>query len=395
VALAAFYFMENRTVEKYEKRVKTRKKLSTVGLVLRIVVISAVLALAVLAVLNYDQLTPEAIRARFSDTEELGTSVGSFSFIADNKNSFAVRGQGIDILSPSGLVMIDGTGEERVLRIRSFSRPVAKAAGNYLLAYDVGGTNIIYSEGYSILREETLASVVISGAVSESGNYLLITEERGAKAVATVYGTDSAERFKWVSSERYLVCGALADDGKMLALAGIRREGTRVVSSIAILVTTSDAPVAVVDMLDDVVIELMFVGENIVAITERGILFFDGKGKQLGSYEYGVYDLSEFDSGSDFVAIRLTAPSIGDLSRISTFSVEGAKLGEFGIGNVSAISCTENELGILTTDSLMVYNNTLGKKAEMPVPGGSKSLLLRKDGEALVVTSGTAVIYSY
>ncbi|NLM62528.1 MAG: hypothetical protein GX193_10695 [Clostridiales bacterium] len=62
------------------------------------------------------------------------------------------------------------------------------------------------------------------------------------------------------------------------------------------------------------------------------------------------------------------------------------------MSNIISMDAKEKYIGILTSDKVIVYNNNLEKEFESEIPAGSKKLLIREDGAALVLSTVEATI---
>lgn len=372
------------------------KKRRLPGILIRAVILLAVLGAALFVVLNYEQISVRGLLAVINSYGNDEPEIASdYKFTANSLNTFTPHRGGLAVLSSTGLSVLDSTGSETMGTAVSFSRPVVRSAGEYLLAYDVGGVNIIYSEGTQIKMSSAYQSNIISCDINANGWYLIISEERGWKGTAKLYDTSMSEVFKWESSSSYLTCGAVSPDSKRIAIGGVRQTGARIRSSVTMLDRSKTEPYAVYECNDDLILDVRYVGDGLVIITESRIVFCDGEGTQTGEFAYGDLYLDEYallDGGG--ALLKLVNNSIGSsMARLVAVDSAGIKQGELYMDSVKCVSANGPRIAILTTDRAMLYNNVLEFDKEFEIPGGGRKIFVRDDISVMVITADSARIY--
>jgi len=370
------------------------KTASTLNTIVRIIIL-LVLAVALLYVIvNSEDLKTSRLMAFITGKRFDREQITDFSFAPDPANAFAMYQDGIAILSSTGLSVLDGSGDERLLVPAKYSKPVIKAEGKYLVGYDVGGTRWIYIDDYKILKNELSESTILNAEINAKGWAVIVTQRIGSKATCTVYNNALERVYEWISPERYITCTDLSDDCKSAAVGGLRQENAKIVSTVILLRLDSETPYAQVDIEDVVILDMKYLSDGSLAVlTENSVMVIDSNGKLRGKFEFDSELLAEYDfDGADFLLLRLQKSDSAEISDVHLLDFDANREQTVSVSNIISMDAKEKYIGILTSDKVIVYNNNLEKEFESEIPAGSKKLLIREDGAALVLSTVEATI---
>lgn len=385
-----------------EKKLKTknreRKKLDPLGIVLRALLVLAAVLFCVLAVISWPSIRDNGFYATFfGGGKEEGevTRASELEFVANQKNVFAAYRDGLAVLSPSGLTVIGPDGEAELDISKSFGNPTLAVKGNRLLAYDAGGTNMLYIEKGKLVSDTSNSSNVITASINSDGWRLIICEQSGWKAVASVLRPNGEQAYEMQSAERYLTSGDIAPDGTRIALGGVRQSNAEIISSVYIYDLKSPDPIAFWETTDGVPTSVRFLDDGrILAICEGTAVFLDGDtGEELGRSRFGSGKLASLAVGKGYVVLAIA--SEGNDAWVVTLSFAGDELARRALGGVLDLSASGEFLGVLTSDSVLVYNNYLESIAGGDAPAGCRRILLADDRAAYVLSSNSAMLYEY
>lgn len=135
-------------------------------------------------------------------------------------------------------------------------------------------------------------------------------------------------------------------------------------------------------------------GNQLVTVSDTCLTFANQKGEVSATYAYDGY-LREFDlSGDDF--IRAAAQPLSDRQRRTP------GYGGNGRAGIGLAGCPAGDLGrfcgrtvpaVLYMDSLVIYNQQLQEYATLQGTDYARSVLMRQDGSALLLSSESAILF--
>ena len=113
------------------------------------------------------------------------------------------------------------------------------------------------------------------------------------------------------------------------------------------------------------------------------------------TYGYQGGYLREYDlAGDDFTVLLLSRYQTGSVGRLVTVGADGAELGSLDVNQeVLAVSACGRYLAVLYLDSLVVYNRDLQVYASLTGTDFARSVLMRADGSALLLSSESAGLF--
>ncbi len=360
------------------------------------VLLSALVVTAVFLVANRDKITSDVIRNAINAVLSGGVPhAEELNFSADFTNSFALYEDGIAVLSSSGIELIDNSNIVRMSHAINMSKPVMKVSGENLIAYDVGMQNILCISGYTLKQSLTYPAEIISADINSSGWYVVLADESGSKATAAVFDSDGKEIYKWYSSERYITSAAIADDNTRMVLGGLGSTGASISATVMLMRFDEEMPYATYDCGDTVILDMRWISSDTIAVlTEDSILMLDGSGNLRGRYDFSGSYLNEYSfESSEMIALRVADSNIGENSVLVTLDTEGELLGSLAVSDVLDISCGGEFVGVLTNDSIVVYNNILKEQSTTDAEEGSKKILIADGGNGYVLTSSAAYYF--
>jgi hypothetical protein len=378
---------------------ETGNKTGILKIILRCVILAIVAVIILFVVINYQNIRFDSM-FQFITGGDGGnkTEAKTLSFAPDAANTFEAYQDGMAVLNQTGLSVIGSSGEERLSQKSGYSRPAMKSAGDYLLAYDIGGTSLLCIKDAEIKNNYKFDSEILTADLNSSGWLLIVDEESGSKATASVFDDNKTERYKWYSSERYITCAALNGDSTGMAIGGLRQENARIISSVVMLrfdTIDKEEPFAVIDLQDVLILDMKYLSDGSLAVlTENSVLVIGSDGKERGRYEFDGKMLKEYTFGGDgYILLRLSKNGVGETSEVLLLNYEAKVVKTLTLNGILSLDCKGKFAGILTSDHIIVYNSNLEEQYTSTISAGSKKLLMREDGAALVLSSAEALIF--
>lgn len=215
----------------------------------------------------------------------MGAAGVSFPFEADSV--YCSFGDGLAALSGDTLSFINAQGQEQLRAQLKYANPALSAAADNLLAYDRGGKSLCLTNRYAALWQIQLESDIISASVNYNGAFSVVTDEQGYRAAVTLYDNRKKPRFKWSTSEYYIMKSCVSPDARRLAALCMSEEGGRRVSVVRVFATDREEPLFDIPLGDLTVYSMEYYEQDsLMLVTDRGVFSYDEEGQERGRFEY-------------------------------------------------------------------------------------------------------------
>lgn len=340
----------------------------------------------------------DAVRRYFAygTTESAGSSK-TYRYDASASNRFAVCGDALVVLSDTALKVLDGDGTERYSVSVKMKTPALSSGGGRAVAYDVGGTQLYVvdakGEVFTLTAQEN--EPFIAATLNKDGWLAVTAERKSYKGAVYVYNADMELVFEFRSSSRFVTDACVADDNATLAAVTLGQENSVFVSNIVLYSLQSKDPIANYDISDGLVLQIGGQGGGFLTVSDICVTAADRTGAVQGSYDYANAYLREFDLGGDgFTVLLLNRYQAGSVGRLVTVAPDGTELAAVDVNEeVLSLSAAGRYLAVLYADSLVIYNQDLQVYATLTGTNYAKSVLVRPDGSALLISSEKADLF--
>lgn len=376
------------------------------NILLRLLAFLLTLALmlgAVVLVVYRDQLSLDALRRWFSYHSLQKNDSGqaeSFHYDGSAKDCFAAAGNNLLVCSDSGVRLYSGSGTQYAADQAAMESPVMASCGPYAVAYDAGGRSLFVYKAQAErgAAPETIPGDLLSARVNASGWLAVTTRASGYKGSVTVYSAQLAPALQLNLSSSFVTDALVSADNKTLAAVTMGQGADSFESSLALYSlnrTEADtAPDAVCPLGGGVVLDLGECASGYWALTDLDLALVDHAGALVSDYDFGGRYLKEFSLGGDgFAALLLGKYRAGTMSDLVMVDSTGAAT-TLSVGEqVLSISAAGRYLAVLTADRLNLYTAGLTPYATLEGIQGTRKVLMRGDGTALLIGSNTARLF--
>ena len=268
-----------------------------------------------------------------------------------------------------------------------------KAAGDYLLCYEIGRTQLtlLRTSGEELFSLHTDGRIY-DAEVSESGAVCVLTEGSGCRAVVQIYSKQGVALFLHESKSRYLNACALSPDADLLAVSALGQEDIRFASTALLFQTDSEDAPAELSLDAQIIYDMAFTGaDSICAVGESSLQFFTADGKLLREYSLQTGSLSAFRIGDGLTAAAYDLYSGG--SAVVLLDAQGKELAYSESNDaVLYVSLCGDYVSVLTDRALRIYDRSL-QLCGSTENQGWQAALVRSDGTAMCLTGRSAVLY--
>lgn len=260
----------------------------------RIIALIAVCIVALLLFVNWDNFVPpeatEAIQNFFTNSSASHFPIDLPS--GDFKGA-AAMGSNLGVLTDTSFFLYSSAGTQLVWRQHGMNDPQISAAGGRALLYDRGGKQYRVERRFDEPVSANAASPIVSGTMGATGNFALATESNAYLGELIVYDAQGKSIFHWYDTAGRILTAALSPDGSSVAAIEIGAQNGGISSTVEVFRLDSTKPIAKRQVDGTLLFSIQYNSNGrITAVGDNQALYFDGSGKQTGSYSYGTRQLA-------------------------------------------------------------------------------------------------------
>lgn len=357
-------------------------------------------ALAVVAVLNRDQLNLDSVKRYLSyqalERTEEGLGV-EFPIGQENQRICAALDDSLLLCSENRIQIYSDGGTSYVDLSVALAQPVVCTEGNYALVYDAGGNDLyLFSNRQLIFQYSTEASyALISARVNAKGWLTVVEQASGYKAWVTVYDANQERVVTEKISSRFVMDAVVSPDNKQLAALTIGQDGSDFVSTLTLYNCTNGEEEISAVISNEPVIDLRWDENGIWLQEENGVRRLDAQCAQVGEWMNASLYLRGYSlSGSGFAVEYLSYYRSGSLGQVIVLDSSGQTVGTLNVTEeILSITAAGRYIALLTNSALTIYTSDLTEYASLPNTGGIQKALVRSDGTAVLVTAESASVF--
>lgn len=358
-----------------------------------------VVVLGVVLVASYRDGTGfDALRRylNYGRAEEAGGET-MYTYDASAENRFALLEDCLVVLSETKLRLLNAGGGELWAKGVRMDAPVLESGGDYVVAYDVGGTELYVLDtlGELFSMETSEEEPIISARLNENGWLAVTTEKKGYKCGVQVYNDKMERVFDFNSAQRFLSDAYVTDDNKSLAAVTLGQENSVFVSNVLLYDLKKTESHADYSIQDGLLLQFGQLGERLAAVTDSGLSFADANGQNQSAYSYADAYLRDYDlGGEDFAVLLLNRYRSGSVGKLVTLNADGTEIASVDINTeVLSVSASGRYLAVLYADRLVVYNRDLQVYASLQGTDYAREALMRPDGSVLLIAAEEAELF--
>ena len=386
-----FRSQEEREEEEVPKRRWGRAFLRRLwGLLLTAVVVLGVVAVVLLQNSTYLD------RARRWLAYGEGGDEG-YAFAADTTNRFGQLGELLVVANQNNLQILRQDGTAYFTHQIQLSQPALDVGGDFAVAYDIGGRNLVVSSEDQLKLELTLDEGYgwISARLNEEGWLAAVSEKSGYKGSVTVYNDQQEPVFTYNSSSRFLIDARVSDDCRTVLVEALGQEGGSFCTQQITYDLSETEPQYEALLHDHLSMDLDQIEDVWVSVSDKDISFTDKEGTLLGAFTYGDLYLRQYSlDGAGFAALLLNRYQAGSIGSLATVDETGEVIALLDVNQeVLDVSAAGNYLAVLMGNSLVIYNRELEEYSRLENTGYANRVLMEADGSALVIGGSSAFRY--
>lgn len=339
-------------------------------------------ALAVTLLRNGGKLSIDGVRRAFSGIRGANYAPELY-FDYDKGGAFGDLDGALLCAGTLGVQLLAEDGTELFRETLQMKSPAVYTAGQWAVAYDLGGTELRVMDKSGLQSKITAEGPIVSATVSPEGYLAVCLHGDGGKRRVSVYSDKGTELFQWFSGEAYPLTAAVAGDKKSLAVLSYGASG----SAVNFFSLDSDVQTGEYITAEEVLLDILWLDSGrLLTIGEASAFQLSGDGSRAVICEYGDRSFSGFAySGDGLLALYLRDYQVGSNGAVETYDLNGKPLGSLPVEQaVGGISAAGGHVAVLYTDEAAVYNRNMELQWAVSELTGASSVMMRGDGSALV-----------
>ena len=339
-----------------------------------------------------DRFDPDRLIVLSGD--KIAVAKEEYVFDAGSGQVFATAGRGLAVAASSGFEMMDSNGDITVSHLFQMPTPAIAAGDDFAVFYDLGGTNMAVARFNGSIQELTPAGNIISVTVSDGGYIAVTTDCTGYRGLVTVYDTNLEPVYEWYSSSAWVISGEVSPDSRELVVLSYTSSG----SEVRFFNLSKTEQQAAFSASDTVLLDVHWFSQaQLCAYSTEQAFFFNSRGQWSDTFDFSGQYLTDvtFD-GEGYVTFALSPYRAGTTSRLVSLDSSGKILGTAEVqSEIVSLTSAGTEVLVLCPDGAILLSSSMAEKGQLAGLTGFKYGLLRARGEALLVSSNYAEVYTF
>lgn len=345
------------------------------------------------ALLSADNLIYFAKDMSMSVSMQERVARDTLTYTALTDATHALFREGLAVLSREKLTVFTATGREAFTDQVSFATPRLQSSGRYLAAYDLGGYSYRLYNSFSCVQKQTLSTPIRAMATASSGAYCVATDGVDTTSLVTLYN----ERFDAVNLyhiNEYVSCVDLSKEGQLL-IGAVSSQNGRLTTHLMTATPGKEQADATWTVSDAYPVWLGFTDSGrILLLTTDAAVWFNANGKELARHTFSSDGLRDYYVGEQGCVLLSRANAYDQSLTVEAFDKNGKQQYSFATQQaVKDVVLTDNVLGILTDESLLLYRNGKDEAVDtISFQGDYDTLLACDTDEFLLCNASKAIV---
>lgn len=297
------------------------------------------------------------------------------------------RGAYYYVLSNNNIDAFNNSGKHIFSYTHGYENPVMKVSACRVLVFEQGKTEALVFGLKGLKSTVTTEKPIITGAVSDSGRYALVTLSNKYASAVTVYDKKDRSVYEWYSADDTVNNIVISPNGKKIAVSVFNVSGGHFKSKLSIL-NFKSATAEYSESYDNSLIYNLDSSfrNGFEVVTGNGMKFI--KWHKYKSQDYkNDYSTAIFRTGKNGYVAVFNRESDKTDNKIAVFSKNGKLTAEFSYkGIVSDIAVSGNHIYCMSDTEIYLLDST-GKTLRKGSCGfGAVSLVAESTNSVIVFT---------
>ncbi len=364
----------------------------------------ALAAGAVFLIAHHDQWNLDTLKRRITYRTLERSDTGqaeSFSISGSASDLYCILDDDLLVCSNQGVRLYSTGGVCYVEDTLSLNEPAVEVCGDMAAVYDLGGNAVyLYSDRTQMGALTDLEGSILSVRLNSKGWLAVTTQDSGYKAIVTVYNSELTQLAAVRLSTSFVVDAVVTENCDSLAVVTIDQENAAFESALALYDLTGSqeagvyydlSPSSTLSLGNNLTVDL-FSDSPVWLVGDSALAVWSGSSVVSWSYQ-GLY-LRNYAVGSQTAAILLSQYQSGNQTLLYLVDSDGESTGSLALDEqVLSLSAAGQYTAVLTANRLDIYDRELSLYASLEGTDGALQVLVRSDGSALLIRSGSAQLY--
>ncbi|MBQ7337329.1 MAG: hypothetical protein IJW40_02630 [Clostridia bacterium] len=320
-------------------------------------------------------------------------STETLTYVADEQNRFASYRGGLAVLGKERLTVFTATGRENYTVSLGYNTPRLISSGKYLLAYDLGGSELSVYNSFTKLFDTVTDSPIRGIAVSEAGYFGVITDDSAYAGCVTLYDGDFDVISRFHLKE-HTVCAAIADDGEQIAIASVASQEGRLQLTLLLAVPGESEAQGSVTLQDAYPLSMSYTEQGLMLLCSDRVYAIDRDGSLLGEYYFQTESVTGASLGAAGCVLLSRANNYNSDTRVLALDAKGEIAYDLIVSGsvVDAVMDESGALYLLYADALTMHiDGESAPRDTVALMSSYEELLPMGEGEIFVCGQARAV----
>lgn len=383
---------EEVPLEDYEQE-STRVSAVDAKKVVKLVIILVILGLIVFAFANRESLTPDNISNWFK-YDVLGQGDGEgfpMDIVGTNIESgnIITAGNSVSYASDTSFVTLSSNASVIQNYQLSYASPVISSSGNNVLVYGLDGKE--YHTGTTNKLDYTgkTDEGIITGDISSSGVYGVVTKANGYFSKLFVYNKDHEQIYAYSFSDYYISSLAINSAGNRCVACGVSGKDGALSGVAYVLDFQKEEPLGIYDLGENFIYHAEYLtGGEVCLIGDTASAVLDTVSGQVKQNSYNQMTLASFEVNEDTAtfAVALSRTGDGYSCTLQNFRSNGELNYEVETDyRVEAMTIFKGNTYILENDTIHCFDFNRNEISKADAGSGAKQIKVCSDGSVYVL----------
>lgn len=327
-----------------------------------------------------------------------GADFAGYTFEAGTDSVYDDFGNGLAVMGSDTLSFISAEGREELSLQLKYATPALSVSGDNMLAYDRGGRGLCLTNRYTALWQKELESDIISASVNDNGAFSVVTDEQGYRAAVTLYDNRQQERFKWNTSEYYIMLSCVAPDSRHLAALCMSEESGKRKSQVRVFHTNQKEALFDIDLGGMTVYSMEYYkNDALVVVADQGVFIYNDKGALKGQFAYTEGALVTFSHKmGQLPCVALETGDKNQRTRVVMVGEDGEPVFDQGYSTTArGVSAAGDHIAVLLRDSVVHTSISPAAPVQTAEEFNARDVIQRSDGSVMLIYADRAELVEF
>lgn len=356
----------------------------------KIAITAAALMSVVVLIAAGADLSPAAIAQGAKDKRALaGASGEGYPFDIDGSRAISAAGisNGTALLTDTNYIVLNGDGREVISEAHYMASPIMQTADRYTLLFDRRGNSYALKTLSGSICSGKTGNAIITGAVSRSGRFALVTQYDTANSYVFVYSKSGSVLHKWKSSTYHISDITVNPSGSLIAMCGVTTTDEGQLKSCVIIQKVGGSQNLREYVFDGTLLfSVRFTdSDSVTAVGDDMAARVSAGAEKKLTYSYDGRTLTGFDiSDNGNLALALSAHSDGQNTTVTVLNSSCHEVVSLETALDSPyVELTNSRINLIGASEFYSYNFGGKSVKNASIPADSESVLTSQ-GKVLV-----------